>query len=166
MYIVFKIIMIFFWMCFSIVFLISRYKIFKKINEKGWKAFIPIYSDLVLCKKIKVNFVFVLLKVLIVLAIIGFLVIFLAYLGFGLICLFLIVFAKSGVMWIEKSGQIYEIISYLEIVSYIINIYICYMLAKAFGHNNKSSLLYGIFNPIGVLMLGFNKDKLVLENGG
>ena len=164
--VIFKIILVFLGLCFSFVYLIARYKIFKKINEKGWKALIPIYSDVILCKKIKVSSIFVVLKALIIVAIVICFAIFLALFGFGLLCIVLIVLAGQGVEWIKKAGQVYDIINYLEIGAYFINIYICYMLAKAFGHNQKSSILYGIFNPIGALILGFNKDKLVLKNGG
>ena len=34
----------------SIIMIIARWKIFTKAGEEGWKAIIPIYSDMVLCK--------------------------------------------------------------------------------------------------------------------
>ena len=34
----------------GIIMIIARWKIFTKAGEEGWKAIIPIYSDMVLCK--------------------------------------------------------------------------------------------------------------------
>ena len=39
----------------SILTIIGRWKMYEKAGEKGWKALIPIYNDVVLCQIVGVN---------------------------------------------------------------------------------------------------------------
>lgn len=144
---------------FYIVFYIAKYKLFKKMNEKGWKAFIPIYSELVLFRKTNVSKWYIVLYIILMIIDFFFVVGWLLFFALSLLLYISIVFIPFAGNVKDFADGILHMTDYIDVLVYFIQIYIGYKLALRFGKNKTESIILGIINPIEIILFGFDKSK-------
>ena len=119
----------------AILMIIARWKMFKKAGEEGWKAIIPVYSDMVLCKIAGVWEYYPLV-------------------------IYGISFAIGFI-----SGMVDSAAGILTTLSYVVTIYYTVILsisvAQSFGKDTTYGVLLIFFSVIMYPMLGFGKAEYV-----
>lgn len=117
----------------GIIMIIARWKLFVKSGEEGWKAIIPIYGDMVLCKIVGI-WEFYPLVIYGISFVMGFI---------------------SGVS--ESLGGLLSLVSYAASIYY--SVILCISLARSYGKDTGFGIgllfLGVIFYPI----LGFGKNE-------
>ena len=151
---------------FVFLFYISKYRLFKKMGSKGWVALIPIYSEIVLYKKLKLHYGFIVFYM--VLKLIEFLItitwLFISIIGIICIITIVLYFVHDDIF--DIANNILNVTVYIDFLVYLLEIYVVYNLARRFGKSNNESIVWGIINPIAIIYFGLNNDKFREVNGG
>lgn len=149
-----------------IFYYVGYWKLFKKMNNKGWECLLLVYNEYLLCKKININKI-----LMIVYLIVNSLVVFftILYLILFLILLVLVPFLQLFVL--SNSFQLIEwdslllglyIYGIILVIYKLIRCYVFYELGLKFNKSKICSIVFGVFNLIGVIILGF--DNSIYEN--
>ena len=150
-------------MLFLILYYIAYWKLFIKMNYSGWECLIPIYNEYLLCKKININKIFIIIYLVIKSIVIFLFIIYFLFLIFFLIAaIFIQLFVLGGfftnIIWSYFLVGII-ILGILFTIYSIMRTYIIYKTSLMFGKNNMTSIIFGIFNYIGVVILGFDESS-------
>ena len=136
---------------------ISRWVLFKKCGESGWKSLIPVYTDITLVKIAGLNWWWLLIR----------------YAGFIIIMIgYILVFTSSA--YTAYSGAAYygyesydtgsstvALLSWLGmLIMTFVKILQSYNLVKKFNKNGGYTVLLVFFEPIMFLILGASKDAI------
>lgn len=152
---------------FLIIYYIACWKLFIKMKLFGWECLLPVYSDYLVCKKGNVNkkiiIIYLIVKsILVFLGIIYLIYIFL-FLVIGPILQFLVLSGSfNSINW---SVFLTELIAFgiLCFFYMIMRCYVYYKLFLMFVDDRKNAIILGIFNFIGVMILGFD-NSVYVEN--
>ena len=135
-------------MLFLIFYYIAYWKLFIKMFYSGWECLIPIYNEYLLCKKININKIFI--------------IYFLFLIFFLIAAIFIQLFVLGGfftnIIWSYFLVGII-ILGILFTIYSIMRTYIIYKTSLMFGKNKMTSIIFGIFNYIGVVILGFDESS-------
>lgn len=141
---------------------IGYWKLFDKMNIKCWKCLLPVYNEYLLCKDIDADKRFMLIYLFVsgIITLINFIYLFLSLIIvlFMMILPFLFMFILSKKLWmISFDGFIPIMIIYVIffLIYSIMRIYVVYKLSLKFGNSKIKSTILGIFNFIGIYVLGF-----------
>ena len=136
----------------SLIFkIVSRWIFFKKCGEAGWKALIPIYTDVTLVKISSLNWWWVLLLYVSVIP-----------------SIFSLVVYYNNLIYLN---YISAIVSVISLVSLLAKINIGYNVCKKFNISMGYAVLIALLEPIGLLIIGlsknmdYDKEKEVSLNG-
>ena len=131
--------------------IVSRWIFFKKCGEEGWKALIPVYTDVIFVKISGLNWWWVLfLYVTILQSIIS------------------VISAYSNLSYLQVISAFASMLSFVAIFA---KVNIGYNISKKFNINAGYAALIALLEPIGLLILGlsknmnYDKDSVVSPNG-
>lgn len=134
---------------------ISRWVLFKKCGESGWKSLIPVYTDITLVKIAGLNWWWLLIK----------------YAG-ALIIMISYIFMFSGAAYNSYATATYyegydagssaiALLSWLGmVIMTFVKILQSYNLVKKFNKNGGYTVLLVLFEPIMFLILGASKTSV------
>lgn len=148
---------------FLLIFYIAKYKVFKKMGEKGWKALIPIYSEIVLFKKLKINMGFTIAYIGLKLIDVIITIIWFIFVIVGVLAIVSIIFYSFHDNIFDIADKIIDTTIYVDILVYLIQIYVGYVLALKFGKDKNTAIILGIINPIEMIMFGYGNYKYIGE---
>ena len=141
---------------FIILIIVAEWRIFEKAGEKGWKSLIPIYGQYILFK------------------IIGAKAWFWIYFCVTIICSIMMSVNSLPVDFNASQEVVNAQVAAIDwaqyvpfligtivsaVMSIVVNVYVCYRLAKAFGKGIGYTLGLIFFPEIVLLVLGFGKAK-------
>ena len=119
----------------GVILIIARWKIFTKAGEEGWKAIIPIYSDMVLCKVVGIW----------------------EYYPLAIFGISFVVGMISGVA--EGVGSLLSLAAYAASIYYTVILSIS--VAQSFGKDTGFGIGLLFLNVIFYPILGFGKAEYV-----
>ena len=174
-----KVILIFLFFIYYILYCVSYYELFKKMGLIGWKSLIPVYSEYLLYKRNDEYkkfgklcfFINLFLLIIITLCFIAlFLIIFMIVMLFGFVLatfLIALMFEETKDLFNCLFNAIPFVLMILSIGLFLFSIvrsYMFYKISLRFGKNNRTATIFGIFNFIGVIILGFDKSTYIDKN--
>ena len=132
-----------------VLLIIARWKIFTKAGEAGWKSIIPVYADYVQWR-------------------IGWKKTMLFWVSIGLVVVALIIGVASGALVVNSrggfsagpnSGIMSLLVLVCMLVAVVMNLVAIYKLFASFGKGVGFFILYILFPPIMLLVLGFGSAQ-------
>lgn len=150
---------------FLIIYYISKYKLYQKLGYNGYECFIPVYDQYLLCKKIDISniFMFIYLVISFIVEIFNILInlyIFLFIMMVPILQLFMVV---GFIDMLNFNGLFLELCLYSILLGIymIMRFIIYYKVSLNFNNKFVKSIFLGIFNFIGVIVIGFDNSKYV-----
>lgn len=159
-----------------ILYIWGSCKLFQKMGEPVWKIFSPFHLSLVLCDKgdidktlrnifLTIIFIVDILTMFFLVRYTILLFVFFLVLSFALMT-FGILFVDADFRnffnflldSVTNSSVLYFVLLWLA-VNYLFGVYIFYKLFLKFGKTRKMALLYSLFFPVGVFIVGRDNSK-------
>ena len=115
-----------------VLYVIGLYKVYQKMGEAGWKAFVPLYNGLILARRTWTEQAF--------------------WITIALAACYGIVSKMDGTQW-----QAISVVVGIALI--VFEVLFSFKQAKSFGFGTGMGLLLFFFRPVGVLILGFGSAQ-------